>query len=108
MIDTVGGPSQEPLFALAKPGGIIVSSVSQPSAELARQRGVRAVLFVVDVNAADLARLLDLFDTRELITSVGTVLPPAEARTAHKTLDGKGPADAGGSVCRLLLDEVNA
>ena len=36
-------PSQGQLFALAKPSGIIVSSVSQPSADLARQHGVRAV-----------------------------------------------------------------
>ena len=59
------------MFALVKPGGIIVSSVSRPSAELARQHGLRAVFFVVDVNATDLARLADMFDARELIASVG-------------------------------------
>ena len=38
VIDTVGGPSQEQLFALARPGGVIVSSVSQPSEEPAYNR----------------------------------------------------------------------
>jgi NADPH:quinone reductase-like Zn-dependent oxidoreductase len=67
VIDTVGGASQAQLFVLAKPGGIIVSSVSQPSIELAQQHGVHTVFFVVDVNATDLARQEDMFEARELI-----------------------------------------
>jgi NADPH:quinone reductase-like Zn-dependent oxidoreductase len=101
VIDTVGGASQGQLFALAKPGGIIVSSVSQPATELARRHRLRAVFFVVDVNAADLARLADLFDSCELVTSVGTVLPLAEARTAHEMLEGKGPRTRGKIVLQV-------
>jgi len=101
VIDTVGGNTQGRLFALTKRGGVIVSSVSQPSAELAQQQGLRAVFFVVDVNATILARLADMFDARELITSVGTVLPLAEARTAHEALEGKGPRRRGKIVLRV-------
>ena len=89
------------LFALTRPGGVIVSSVSQPSAEVARQHRLRAVFFVVDVNTADLARLADLFDSCELVTSVGTVLPLAEARTAHEMLEGKGPRTRGKIVLQV-------
>ena len=64
--------------------------------------------FVVDVNSAGLARLADMFDARELMTSVGTVLPLAEARTAHEMLEGKGPRKCGKIVLQLLLDEVSA
>ena len=79
------------LFKLAQyRHGIIVSSVSQPSVELAQQHGLRAVFFVVDVNTTDLAHLADMFDAQELIASVGAVLPLAEARTAHELLEGKG------------------
>ena len=79
------------LFKLAQyRHGITVSSVSQPSVELAQQHGLRAVFFVVDVNTTDLAHLADMFDAQELIASVGAVLPLAEARTAHELLEGKG------------------
>ena len=42
VIDTVGEASQGQLFGLAKPGSIILSSVSPPSADLARQHDGRA------------------------------------------------------------------
>ena len=45
VIDTVGGETQARSFAVVKPGGILVSSVSQPSSELAVQHKVRAAFF---------------------------------------------------------------
>jgi NADPH:quinone reductase-like Zn-dependent oxidoreductase len=101
VIDTVGGPSQAQLFALLKPGGILVSAVSEPSPELAKQHGVRAMFMLVDVNTADLTRLAGMFDARELIASVGTVLPLAEARTAHEMMEGKGPRPRGKIVLQV-------
>jgi NADPH:quinone reductase-like Zn-dependent oxidoreductase len=89
VIDTVGGASQGQLFGIAKSGGIVVSSVSQPSAELAQQRGLRAAFFIVDINTTDLAHLAEMFDARRLIASVGCVLPLAQAQTAHEMLDGR-------------------
>jgi len=101
VIDTVGGASQTQLFALVKPGGIVVSAVSQPSGELAQQRGLRAMFFVVDVNTTDLARLADMFDRRQLIASIGCVLPLAKARTAHEMLAGNGPRTRGKIVLKV-------
>jgi len=88
VIDTVGGPAQEQLFGLVKPGGIIVSSVSRPNVQLAQKRRVRADHFIVDVNTAQLARLADMHDNDELVIPVGTVLPLSEARAAHEMLAG--------------------
>jgi NADPH:quinone reductase-like Zn-dependent oxidoreductase len=101
VIDTVGGTSQAQLFALAKPGGVIVSSVSQPSTELAQQHGLRAVFFVVDVNTTALTCLAGMLDARELIASVGPVLPLAQARTAHEMLEGKGSRRRGKIVLQV-------
>jgi len=101
VIDTVGGASQTQLFALAKPGGTVVSAVSQPSEELAQQHGLRAIFFVVDINTTDLARLADMFDRRQLIASIGCVLPLAKARTAHEMLDGNGPRTRGKIVLKV-------
>ena len=78
-----------------------MSSVSQPSVELAQQLGLRAVSFVVDVNATDLAHLADMFDAQELIASVGAVLPLAEARAAHEMLEGKSLRGRGKIVLRV-------
>src|SRR5262249_29689945 len=43
---------------------------------------------IVDVNSVQLARLADMLRRKELQTSVGSVLPLAEARAAHQMLDG--------------------
>jgi NADPH:quinone reductase-like Zn-dependent oxidoreductase len=88
VIDTVGGALQDQLFAMVKPGGIVVSSVSRPSPLLAQRRHVRAAHFIVEVNTAQLTRLADMHGSKELVIPVGSVLPLAEARAAHEMLAG--------------------
>src|SRR6516164_3962361 len=100
VIDTVGGPTQDRLFSLAKPGGIVVSVVSPPNAQRAQQYGLRSDYFIVDVTSAQLARLGEMLDAKELATSVGTVLPLAEARAAHEILAGERPHQRGKIVLR--------
>jgi NADPH:quinone reductase-like Zn-dependent oxidoreductase len=102
VIDTVGGPTQDQLFLLAKPGGIVVSVVSLPNPRLAQQYGLRSDYFIVDVSAAQLARLTDMLDAKELIASVGTVLPLAEACAAHEMLAGERPHKRGKIVLRIV------
>lgn len=84
VLDTVGGETQRRSFGVLKPGGILVSSVSQPP----QIAGVRSTFLLVDVTAARLDTLSQLFDTQELTTQVGTVLPLEEARRAHEMLAG--------------------
>jgi len=95
VIDTVGGPTQDQLFALAKPGGIVVSVVSPSNDRRAEEYRVRSDYFIVDVSSAQLTRLGEMVDTEELVTSVGTVLPLAEARAAHEMLAGERPHERG-------------
>jgi NADPH:quinone reductase-like Zn-dependent oxidoreductase len=100
VIDTVGGPTQDQLLSLAKPGGIFVSVVSPPNARLAQLYRLRSDYFIVDVNSVQLARLADMLEARELVTSVGTVLSLAEARAAHEMLAGERPRSRGKIVLR--------
>jgi NADPH:quinone reductase-like Zn-dependent oxidoreductase len=102
VIDTVGGPTQDQLFSLANPGGIVVSVVSPPNPQLAQQYGLRSDYFIVDVSAAQLARLADMLDAKDLVTCVGTVLPLAEARAAHEMLAGERPHKRGKIVLRIV------
>jgi NADPH:quinone reductase-like Zn-dependent oxidoreductase len=88
VVDTVGGEVQERSFSVIKPGGALVSSVSQPSDELAKRYGIRTAFFIVHVPSEQLQRIAQLIDAGALRTDVGTVLPLAEARTAHEMLAG--------------------
>jgi NADPH:quinone reductase-like Zn-dependent oxidoreductase len=88
VIDTVGGAAQGGLFDLVKPGGIVVSSVSRPNAQLAQRMRVRADYFIVDVNAAQLTRLAQMHERKELMVRVGSALPLGEVCAAHEMLAG--------------------
>jgi NADPH:quinone reductase-like Zn-dependent oxidoreductase len=88
VIDTVGGKTQDQLFALVKPGGVIVSAVVRPDAQRAEQFRVRPDYLIVDVNTAQLAQLASMLRRKEIRTAVGSVVPLADARAAHQMLGG--------------------
>jgi NADPH:quinone reductase-like Zn-dependent oxidoreductase len=56
--------------------------------------------FIVDVSSAQLTRLGEMLDAKELAASVGTVLPLAEARAEHEMLAGEPPHQRGKIVLR--------
>ena len=101
VIDTVGGKNQDQLFRVLKPGGIVVSSVLRPSAELAKKYGVASDYLIVDVNGKDLAQLAEMHERGELVIPVGSILPLREAEIAHEMLGGK-PHKRGKIVLQLL------
>ena len=86
VIDTVGGTTRDASLGLLKPGGMLVSSVSVDS--LPARTDVRSVFFYVDVTAATLDILRGLFESGELASHVGTVLPLENVRAAHEMLAG--------------------
>ncbi len=89
VLDTVGGETLDRSFAVLKPGGSLISVVSEPSEEKAALHGIRAAFFIVAVTTEGLTRIADLFNKGQLVTQVGEVLPLAEARLAHEILAGK-------------------
>ncbi|MGB6412377.1 MAG: NADP-dependent oxidoreductase, partial [Candidatus Cybelea sp.] len=89
VIDTVGGETQARSFAVLRRGGAIVSSVSQPSSELAERYGVRGEYFIVAVKRPQLERIAQLFEEGVLKADIGVVLPLSDARRAHEMLAGK-------------------
>src|SRR5262245_60670731 len=100
VLDTVGGETQERSFSVLKRGGVLVSAVSEPDQQKAVHHGVRAFFILVDVSSERLEHLANLIEAGELTTSVGDVLPLAEARTAHEMLAGK-PHKRGKIVLRV-------
>jgi NADPH:quinone reductase-like Zn-dependent oxidoreductase len=101
VIDTVGGKTQTQLFALIKPGGIIVSCVAQPDAQQAEQHRVRADYFIVDVNAAQLVQIAEMIKRKDVRTAVGNILPLTDARAAHEMLAGTRPHQRGKIVLQV-------
>ncbi len=88
VIDTVGGDTQRASFDDLKRGGRLISSVSQPDADLATRYGVRVGFFIVSVTTQGLERISKLIDAGKISVTVGSVLPLAQARVAHEMLAG--------------------
>jgi NADPH:quinone reductase-like Zn-dependent oxidoreductase len=89
VLDTIGGETQERSFTVLKPGGVLVSAVSEPDQLKAAQHGIRALFFLVEVSSLRLEQIAALIEAGELHTRVGDVLPLADARVAHEMLAGK-------------------
>ena len=87
VLDMVGGETRDRSFPIIKPGGILVSVVSQPLAKSGAEK-VRAVFFLVEVTTGRLDTISSLFDQGRLIPRVGSVLPLEEAQGAHEMLAG--------------------
>jgi NADPH:quinone reductase-like Zn-dependent oxidoreductase len=88
VIDTVGGDTRARSFGIIRPGGVLVTVVSEPLPERHQSNGVRAVFFLVEVTTSRLDKIADLFNRSELTARVGTVLPLEQARMAHEMLAG--------------------
>lgn len=101
VIDTVGHETQASSFATLKRGGILVSSVSAPSQELASRYGVRTAYFIVQVRNAQLERIAQLFVAGTLKTNIGVVLNLSDARKAHEMLAGIVPHPPGKIVLEV-------
>ena len=99
-LDTVGGDTERRSLRVLKPGGILVSAVSPVPEATQKAYSVRAAYFYVDVTTARLNKITELFDSRKLVTEVGTVLPLEEARSAHEMLGG-APHKRGKIVLRI-------
>jgi NADPH:quinone reductase-like Zn-dependent oxidoreductase len=103
VIDTTGGDAQTRAFGVLKAGGVLVSSVSEPSEVAAQQHDVRVAFFIVDVPSPELERIAGLIDDGILKADLGVVLPLSSARTAHEMLAGTVDHPRGKIVLDTML-----
>lgn len=104
VFDLVGGETQQRSFQVLRPGGKLISAVSPPDQERAKQHGVTAAFFLVEVTAERLHKIADLIDRGELKTHVGAVLAFSAARDAHLMLEHQMPSPKG----KIVLDVEGA
>ncbi len=90
VLDTIGGDTQQRSWGVLNPGGILVSTVQQPSQEAAAAHGVRQAM-VVSSPPIDkvLTQVAALVESGQIKPHVSTVLPLHEIREAHRMLEGK-------------------
>jgi NADPH:quinone reductase-like Zn-dependent oxidoreductase len=84
VFDLIGGETQARSFAVLKKGGVLVSTVSEPSQDEARKRGVRAITYMAKANGAELAEIAHLIDMGAVRPMIEQVVELAEARKAQE------------------------
>src|SRR5947207_6229003 len=92
VFDTVGGDTPERAFQTLKGGGFLVSTVSPPSAEKAKEFGVAVAMVQMMPKPDQLAEINRLVESGKLKVRVATVLPLAEVKKAHQ-LSAAGHTD---------------
>jgi NADPH:quinone reductase-like Zn-dependent oxidoreductase len=95
VFDTVGGDTQERAFRTLKRGGVLVSTVSPPSPEKAKEFGVTVAMTMVMSKPDQLAEINRLLESGKLKVRGATVLPLTEVKNAHQ-LSASG--HAGGKI----------
>jgi NADPH:quinone reductase-like Zn-dependent oxidoreductase len=83
VVDTVGGRTLEQSFPVLRRGGRLVTLQAPPSAELAREHGVRASFFIVGPDREELGHLVELAADGELRVAVAATFPLSEGRAAY-------------------------
>lgn len=101
VFDLVGGETQLRSFGVLRRGGKLISAVSQPDQHRAKDHGVTAAFFLVEVTTARLCTIAELIDRGELKARVGAVLPLTSARDVHMMLEGQRPLPKGKIVLNL-------
>ncbi len=98
VLDTVGGGLREDALTRIRPGGILVSAVSEMTQ--VSDSPVRSVFFLVEVTSGRLDTLAELFRSGQLRSNVGSVLPLEQVRLSHEMLAG-APHERGKIVLRV-------
>ena len=84
VFDTIGGETLQRSWKVLKKGGVLVSTVEEPSAEKAAAHDVRAALVSTRADTAQLAEIAKLVDAGMVRPIVEAVFPLNEARRAQE------------------------
>ena len=100
VFDLVDGETQERSWQVLKRGGMLVSTLKEPSHEKAEQRGARGCRYTTQESGADLGQIGRLIDTGKIKVVVAKTFPLEDAAAAQQFLEHEHPA--GKVVLRLV------
>jgi NADPH:quinone reductase-like Zn-dependent oxidoreductase len=90
VLDTMGGDTQQRSWSTLKRGGVLVSTVEAPSAEVAEAQGVRqAMVMSAPPVAETLTTIAEMVEAGQIKPVVSTVLPLEDAQKAHQIVETK-------------------
>ncbi len=87
IFDLIDGETRQRSWALLKKGGILVTTLTEPSAEEARKHGVRATRYTVQANGDELAEIAELIDAGKVRPKVAKIFPLSSAAEALETVE---------------------
>jgi len=82
VFDLIGGETQERSWTVLRPGGALVSTLTEPSQERAKARGVRAMRYTVRENGAELDEIGQLIDAGKVKPKITRTFQMNEAANA--------------------------
>jgi NADPH:quinone reductase-like Zn-dependent oxidoreductase len=97
VFDLVGGETRERSWKLLKKGGVLVSTLTEPSQETAARHGVRALRYTVEADGKELAEILSLVASGKVKPHVQKTYPLEEAAQALNCVE------QGNSVGKIVL-----
>jgi NADPH:quinone reductase-like Zn-dependent oxidoreductase len=87
VFDLVDGETRERSWKLLKKGGVLVSTLTEPSQQTAVQYGVRALRYTVEPDGKELAEILSLVGSGRVKPHVQKTYPLKEAAQALKCVE---------------------
>lgn len=97
VLDLIDGETRERSWPLLKRGGVLVSTLSEPSQETAARHGVRALRYTVEASGNDLAAIVDLVASGKVKPHVQRAYPLEQASQALAAVEH------GGIVGKIVL-----
>jgi len=100
VFDLIGGETRERSWKLLKRGGVLVSTLTEPTQETADRYGVRALRYTVEADGGELAEIADL-------VASGKVKPHVQrAFLLDQVASAMAVVEHGGSAGKIVLSLV--
>jgi NADPH:quinone reductase-like Zn-dependent oxidoreductase len=97
VFDLIGGETRDRSWKLLKRGGVLVSTLTEPSQDTALQHGVRALRYTVEASGSDLAEITSLVMSGKVEPHVEKTFRLEEASRAMAAVEH------GGVVGKIVL-----
>ena len=91
IFDLVGGETQERSWAVLKQGGILVSTLTEPSKAQAARHAAKGMRYTVTESGADLAAIGGLIDAGNVHPVITKIYPLKDAAAAQEYLEHEHP-----------------
>jgi NADPH:quinone reductase-like Zn-dependent oxidoreductase len=97
VFDLIDGETRERSWKLLKRGGVLVSTLTEPSQDTADRYGVRALRYTVEANGSELAEIVDLVASGKVTPHVQKTFRLEQAAQAIAAVEH------GGSIGKIVL-----